>query len=550
MTAQDLEAGPKGTANGGGATGKRFAIPLSALLLLTSLLVAGAIVIPVVLLAYGGANDTVDVVVSVLRESYAQQVTSKVSDSCNTIYKVMNGLASHRFIRPLIDGIDVNNPPDFSANNEFMFSFYAIIQPFGYMLSAGFTDPPRTTSVLVPILGQLGIACNHTTPSNPICNGFFTTGADLVAGTLSTQPAFPLDNSNPGTLPTAPQGDWDRPAIVPVGLNPDNTTKWLSVLALNWGVWRGVPLGGDPGAADFLGHIAIGQDLAEYSSLLANIPVTPNTIISIWDHRSMMIAANRDGLTFNATSGVAYDPASHPLDVIAVPARAAIAATTMTTGTTTVGNWSAVPAALSQTHSTSIGQVWTELRALRDEHSLQWFVLICIPESDIMGPIVASRKKVIGTSVGVAVCMLAFAAATSFFVTAPLRKLTGVMQQATGMDFSALQSGYLNQRARINEIASMQGVFSSMMEKFAAQIKANRALASRGAGAGQGSAGAAGSGLGTTRELSSPNPSAPLLRRGSSDAGSSIATELSVGGAQRPSVIREESKVSHVSARK
>ncbi|KAJ3149546.1 hypothetical protein HDU89_003597 [Geranomyces variabilis] len=542
MTAQDIEEGKKGAATGGGSgggdnvIGKRFAIPLSALLLLTSLLVAASIVIPVVLLAYGGANDTVDVVVSVLRQSYAEQVTSKVSDSCNTIYKILNGLAAHRSIRPVIDAMDVTNPPNFFGINDFMFAFYSIIQPFGYLLSAGFSDPSRTTSVLVPIDGQLGLTCNHTTATSPVCTGFFTTGADLVAGTLSTMPVFPLDNSNPGTLPHSVQGDWDRPVVVAVGMNDDHTPKWLSLVALNWGMWRGVPLGGDPGTADFLGWIAAGQDLSEYSRLLAKVPVTPNTIISIWDHRSVMVAANRDGLVFNATSGVAYDPATHPLDVIAVPARAAISAT--------AGNWSAVPAALSQSHSTSIGKVWTELRALRDEHSLQWFVLICIPESDIMGPIVASRKKVIGTSVGVAVCMLAFAAAMSFFVTAPLRKLTGIMQQATGMDFSALQSGYLNQRARITEIATMQTVFSSMMEKFASAIKANRALASRGAGAGQGSAGATGSGVAATRETTSGNASA-LLRRGSvgqSDPGNSATTESSLVGGHRPSVIQEETK--------
>ncbi|KAJ3167327.1 hypothetical protein HDU88_002247 [Geranomyces variabilis] len=510
MTAQDIEEGKKGAATGGGVgsggdnvTGKRFAIPLSVLLLLTSLLVAASIVIPVVLLAYGGANDTVDVVVSVLRQSYAEQVTSKVSDNCNTIYKVLNGLAAHRSIRPVIDAIDVTNPPNFFGLNDFIFAFYSIIQPYGYLLSAGFTAPSRTTSVLVPIDGQLGVACDHTTATNPICNGFFTTGADLVAGTLSTKPAFPLDNSNPGTLPHAVQGDWDRPVTVAVGMNADNSTIWLSLVALNWGMWRGVPLGGDPGTADFLGWIAAGQDLSEYSRLLAKVPVTPNTIISIWDHRSVMVAANRDGLVFNATSGVAYQPETHPLDVIAVPARAAISATT--------GNWSAVPAALSQSHSTSIGKVWTELRALRDEHTLEWFVLICIPESDIMGPIVASRKK-------------------------------GIMQQATGMDFSALQSGYLNQRAHITEIATMQTVFSSMMEKFAAAIKANRALASRGAGAGQGSAGATGSGIAATRETMSANPSALLRRSSVGHSENSVTTESSLVGGHRPSVILEEKK--------
>ncbi|KAJ3144190.1 hypothetical protein HDU89_008925 [Geranomyces variabilis] len=149
-----------------------------------------------------------------------------------------------------------------------------------------------------------------------------------------------------------------------------------------------------------------------------------------------MVAANRDELLVNPATFRSFSPEAHPTELIGVPAAAILKA---------YGTWQSVPNQVSATYTTSLGAVWVELRALRDEHALEWFVLVSIPENDILGPIVASRKKV-------------------------------VMLAATQMDFSALNNGYLNEEARVSEIATMQKVFKNMMEKFAAAIKASRAL--------------------------------------------------------------------------
>ncbi|KAI8587078.1 hypothetical protein BDZ88DRAFT_426898 [Geranomyces variabilis] len=444
--------------------GKTFSIPLSLLLLTTSLLVASFIVIPVVLLAYAGANESVDVVVTTMRAAYATQVTGKVLDGCNTIYKVMYIVASNERVRNTVDTIDLANPPILFNNQRLMVAFYEAIEPFQYIRYIGYTMPDRRNTILVPIEGQFGVDCH----GGNFCDFIFTTNVSAVNGTFDVM-RVPngLNNTNPVAMRNEVQGYWDDPLFFPFGEN-----QILTVVGLNWAIWRGVPLGEDPAKynnPDFVGYLNTGQDLGRYTDLLKEVPVTKNTVIAIWQSKGKMIGGNQDGLVLNKKAAVLayYLADEHPLDVIRIPAAAVLQK---------YGRWGAVPDKVSDEFATSIGKVWMELRAIRDEHELEWFVMIAIPESDVMGPIVASRKKVIGTSIGVAFAMLAFAAATSFLVSRPLRMLTEVMTRATGMDFSDLSSGYLLRKSRISEINAMQTVFGTMMTKFSTAIKANRAL--------------------------------------------------------------------------
>ncbi|KAI8584859.1 hypothetical protein BDZ88DRAFT_435249 [Geranomyces variabilis] len=110
------------------------------------------------------------------------------------------------------------------------------------------------------------------------------------------------------------------------------------------------------------------------------------------------------------------------------------------------------------------------------QYGMDWIVLVSIAERDINEPIVQSRKKVLITSLCVAFGMLCFAAAASFIITIPLKKLTAIMKQATNMDFSALSTGYLDRKVPISELAEMQRVFSTMLERFAHAIQNNRNL--------------------------------------------------------------------------
>ncbi|KAJ3144583.1 hypothetical protein HDU89_008144 [Geranomyces variabilis] len=398
-----------------------------------------------------------------MRAAYAAQVSSKVLDGCNTIYKVMYTVASHERVRNTVDTIDLANPPRLFNDQRLMIAFYEAIKPFQYIRYIGYTTPARRDTILVPIEGQFGVDCYGAN----FCDLTFTLAVSAVNGTFSAA-RIPdgLNNTIPVEMRQEVQGYWDDPLFFPLG------GQIVTVVGLNWAIWRGVPLGEDPANynnPDLVGYLNTGQDLGRYTDLLKEVPVTKNTVIAIWQAKGKMIGANLDGLVYDKNAAVLayYLADKHPLDVIRIPAAVVLQK---------YGRWGAVPEKVSDEFETSIGKVWMELRAMRDEHELEWFVMIAIPESDVMGPIVASRKKVIGTSVGVAFAMLAFAAATSFLVSRPLRMLTEVMTRATGMDFSDLSSGYLLKKSRISEINAMQTVFGTMMSKFSTAIKANRAL--------------------------------------------------------------------------
>ncbi|KAI9004191.1 hypothetical protein BC832DRAFT_77789 [Gaertneriomyces semiglobifer] len=102
--------------------------------------------------------------------------------------------------------------------------------------------------------------------------------------------------------------------------------------------------------------------------------------------------------------------------------------------------------------------------------------MIVIPEADLLGPVMFTRKSVLATTLAITAGMLVFAAASSILVTRPLATLTKVMMNATNMDFSALQDGYLDRRSSIRELAAMQVVFSIMLKRFASAIQSNRNL--------------------------------------------------------------------------
>ncbi|KAJ3144189.1 hypothetical protein HDU89_008924 [Geranomyces variabilis] len=201
--------------------------------------------------------------------------------------------------------------------------------------------------------------------------------------------------------------------------------------------------------------------------MIRSVKTTEHTVIALWDaHTTRMIAANQDGLLCNLTSLDAFTAINVPSNYISVPA---------TYLNAKYGGFPTMPD-ISATYDIPEGRVLVEARVLRDVYGLHWIVYIAILESDVTGAIEASKRKVIITSVTIALAMLAMAAALSFAVTLPLLRLTRIMRAATEMDFSAVKDGYLVQRSFIKEIARMQGVFAEMLTRFATAIERNRRL--------------------------------------------------------------------------
>ncbi|KAI8816627.1 uncharacterized protein EV422DRAFT_281319 [Fimicolochytrium jonesii] len=98
---------------------------------------------------------------------------------------------------------------------------------------------------------------------------------------------------------------------------------------------------------------------------------------------------------YNPATRSAYQATQHPLPLIQIPASAI---------KQQYKTWQSVPSSVSQTFDTPNGKVWFELRALRADHLLDWYALVAIPEGDVMGPIVASRKGVVATCYFVGRC--------------------------------------------------------------------------------------------------------------------------------------------------
>ncbi|RKO93374.1 hypothetical protein BDK51DRAFT_29983 [Blyttiomyces helicus] len=130
------------------------------------------------------------------------------------------------------------------------------------------------------------------------------------------------------------------------------------------------------------------------------------------------------------------------------------------------------------------GYLLANTRMIDDGRGLQILLVVTLPESDYLGTITATQHRLIGVAAGVAAAMLLMGIALSLLVTLPLRKFDNIMQQAcigeaeemagahaANFDFSALQSGYMDERSFVKEIASMQDVFGTMLRKFADAIQ-------------------------------------------------------------------------------
>ncbi|TPX53670.1 hypothetical protein PhCBS80983_g06243 [Powellomyces hirtus] len=435
-------------------------IPLAVLLLLTSTVIAAAIALPVALLAFNGANETVDSILMVARENYVVQLTSVVQTTINIVYNATRRNAEDLSISTTLQSLAGQIDPDLGAHPNLIYSYGQAVSNYDFLQAMGVSSFIGTDALFI---GRAGVP-------GALYHGDRMQGKTLVVTDydLAARTATYIFAADPKNIAFGTKG---------VG-NPD----WEQLVIMG---------------------------LSKYSQLLKELKTTPNTVIGIWDGLGNMVASNGDKTDLlNASSAalpfvlpVSYradvtpqtniavmihfrmdtraeadlDPENHPQ----IAAQALLAK---------YGTYDKGPDATSLRVSSPDGALLIDSRRVKDATNINWTVMLAIPENDLLGPLQASRKKVIGVSVGVAVAMLAFAAFVAYLVTRPLLELTAIMMQASNMDFSALQKGYLTKQLFVRELSVMQGVFNNMLQRFAKAIDTNRQLATRNTGRGSQSA--------------------------------------------------------------
>ncbi|TPX53692.1 hypothetical protein PhCBS80983_g06231 [Powellomyces hirtus] len=433
----------------------RLQIPLALLLLGTMMFVAAAIAIPVAALAYQGASDTVDEILGVLRKNYVRQVEDKVTATTSVVYELIQSNADNLSIRKIVDNLTPTT--DFLAHPDLVYSYHKSIQRSDFIRSAGFVQADGNNLILVAQRTQQGMICraNSTVPAGRWCEALIVN--KVLSGTVETVTAPSFQPPKKVDSLTNTIGVWDsRVTWVVYNREP---LRFFGIIGFAWNQWKNQPLGAnDAGPAGGV-QVMSGQ-VGKFSQLLRGIETTANTAIAIWDTNSgELIATNGAAETLNVASiievgpkfyqGSTYLPGEYPSPYLAASANALVKK---------YGSLAALPKSSSDTFEGKDGRLFVETRAMVDAFGLQWTLMIAIPEADLLGSIAASRKRVIGTSVGVGVAMLAFAVAIAWLITMPLRRLTEVMSQATDMDFSAIRSGFLEKKSRVKELAVMEQV--------------------------------------------------------------------------------------------
>ncbi|KAJ3008506.1 hypothetical protein HKX48_008492, partial [Thoreauomyces humboldtii] len=463
-------------------------VPLALLLLVGSIVIAAAICVPVAVLAFRGADDTVTTIVAVVRENYSQIVRNAILDLGEKVELIASIGASGPGLLKVLAALVPGVHHDFSQDPDVVFELYSLYSSQSTSVSqVGFQ---RTIEQDALYLGISGASCSNLSTSNSLCDSISVVSVDYRTATVAldvTVGASPLGYDDPGTyFPVGAQ--FEGPTWY-FDVSDPNSPVLKGLLSFYFNQWLGYPLGqNDTGVP--IGNFEVVLEARQLSEFLATIQLTMDSLIAIWANNDEIVAISQldmlaDPSTFNASNiypgtsispGSAYSASMHPLPEISIPAKEVLAK---------YGTYENVPDNYVQTTKTSNGNYFTNLVRLQ-EYGMDWIIMVSIAEKDLDGPIVESRKRVLITSIVVAFGMLLIASAFSFAITLPLKNLTHIMKQATQMDFSALEGGFLERKIPIAELAVMQAVFAEMLHKFAAAIAANKRLYTRQATGGAG----------------------------------------------------------------
>ncbi|KAJ3006504.1 hypothetical protein HKX48_000097, partial [Thoreauomyces humboldtii] len=394
--------------------------------------------------------------------------------------------------------------------------YFIGVQRSSFLVSAGFAREDNRDLIVVGTGGQPGLICkysagavdptNSSSVTNQLCQYFWV---DSVQSDLSVMSHYTYFPGEPPAFSNASAPYWD---VLPYFIQTGDS--WLGVLSFHWNQWRGQPLGYSSDTSIAIGAQLVTVSFEIFSTLLNTISCTPNTAIAIWlTGCGGMIGNNKnlsvlDPGTEQNIFAAPYFPDTMPQTYIR---EAAVALKTEYGDIFGAGYQyptALLPVRTSNRYNLAVGACYVETYTLVDAYGFDVTIMLVIPEDDLLGPMKSTRKKVLGSSIGIAAGMLALAAATSALVTRPVRRLTAIMGQATNMDFTALQGGYLENKSRILELAKMQEVFGTMLKRFAAAIQANKNLNTGTRMTGQNSANApptSGVGRSQSRPMNSPH---------------------------------------------
>ncbi|KAJ3004243.1 hypothetical protein HKX48_001356, partial [Thoreauomyces humboldtii] len=444
----------------------RCQIPLAILLLLVTILVAAAIVIPVAVLSFQGADDTVNEILVVLRSNYLRQVQDKITSQLNVAYELAQLNAQSVGIRQVLDGVVDGQHLDFATQYEYQYR--ASVQRSSFLIAAGFARADEIDVILVGTTNQPGLLCGYSAGAldpitsqvvNQACSFFWI---DAIYSNLTVQSRQTPFLGEPPVFFNSTDPYWD---YHPYFLLSQTTNTWLGVLSFHWNQWRHLDLGESDSSVSAIGAQVVTISFEIFSTLLNTVQTTPNSAIAIWiTEGGGLIATNKNQSVLDPGSislqyATPYTPDTFPQIYIG---GAAVALKTKYGDIFGVGGSNPtdfLPQRTSDIFRLASGDAYVETYALSDVHGFAMTIMLVIPEDDLLGPLKVTRKKVLGASLGIAIAMLAFAAATSAFVTRPVTRLTVVMGQATNMDFSAIQGGFLGNQSRIVELSKMQHVF-------------------------------------------------------------------------------------------
>ncbi|KAJ3033165.1 hypothetical protein HDV00_006694, partial [Rhizophlyctis rosea] len=383
----------------------------------------------------------------------------------------------------------------FEGNNNYM----AAYAPASFIA----VEDETTRSLGTGINGYTGARCNGTgTPYNftqPSGKVVTMTGNCIINSTGVS--GFDIDGSlkfNPG-LPF--RGDWDLSRLWSTVYNSNGSPVWAPMTYSNnpmlmtflvpliQPLWYGQATG-VKGSGTFFAAQFVTMTLNSLENYLPTIKPTTNAVISFIDTTGRLIASSEPGATANLTTGTRYFAYASTNPTIASTGQYLLP----DYATQSPADLSAAVLAIPDDHSTEFtgpNGVKYLLRThwISDPYGLKWLMLLTIPRADFYSKVDQAKKSVVGVSVGLGITSFFASLIIAYVVILPIKRLNRVMNEATNFDFSALRTGYLERRSIFGEIAEMQGVFASMMTKFATAIQNNKRLVQRGGGGslGQGS---------------------------------------------------------------
>ncbi|KAI8911179.1 hypothetical protein DFJ77DRAFT_520437 [Powellomyces hirtus] len=447
---------------------KAFRIPYAVALLGVVIATAAAVSIPLGVLAFSGASKSTDSMTNALRSRVVTTVSRDVLQLSQKCFDAVND------IRTLA-----------SVNNYFA------------AYSADKTLKITAEPYLSSLVGDLiNIAKRHS----------LTTAFNVAARLPDVGPGENLLVGHGITIPGVPNGAWVRvgePWASLISYNPSYTTTpsksqelfpasetgmWLPTTIFEYaGIYsptkicyiapsfidRTPPASpADPRMGNYTSMFSGVMPLDYIQQYLQTVAPTANSAVAVFDRADgALVGASKPGLTLTPANDAIMNVMTINDTLLRESANGLYVQLN--------GGWGAVPLSgpAQATIKTSEGAILVSATAIKsDKPGLDWILLIAIPEDDLIGAMKKARKAAIIAVSVIAASMVLIAAVVRYLFVIPLKRLSLVMQAATKFDFSAVNSGSLNRRSILAELANMEEVFATMLHKFATAIQANKSL--------------------------------------------------------------------------